>query len=389
MSNTPNKNRKIIGAKLMTRIAAFAFIVGLSQVLITPAHAEDCLLDTNDDGNADSNIDTDGGAVSAGDTLRLACGTNASAAGIRTVAIGQSSLAAGVSAVALGDTAQADGFASIAIGFASNFNITGGDFTVAIGNYSQAGGVNSIAIGADTFDAGEVGANAQGADSIVIGTDSSDGGFAGTVVIGSDIDATEADQVILKDAATFTILGNGDVGIGTASPTGNLDIDSGTADTTLLLSNTSAQWELKSKASTGRLNFKNITAGGVPFKLGPNSVNGLLSVGTAAADLVEVRGDLDVTGTLVTGGPTCGGGCDAVFGADYDLPSIEEHAAQMFANSYLPEIGPTVPHAPVNLSEQYGNMLNELEKAHIYIAQLEARVTGLEALEARVAKLEP
>ncbi len=392
----PIRKLKPISAKFITGAAMLALMAGMSISMAPTAFAEDCLLDTNNDGNADSNIDTDGGAVSAGDTLRLACGTGASAAGIRTVAIGQSSLAAGVSAIALGDTAQADGFASIAIGFASNFNITGGDFTVALGNYSQAGGVNSIAIGADTFDAGEVGAYAQGADSIVIGTDSSDGAFAGTVVIGSDIDATEADQVILKDAATFTILGNGDVGIGTAAPGANLVIDSGAADTTLHISNTSAQWELKSKASTGRLNFKNLTVGGVPFKLGPNSVNGLLSVGTAAADMVEVRGDLDVTGTLTTGGPTCGGGCDAVFGADYDLPSIEEHAAQMFANSYLPEVGPTVPKAAINVSERMGTMLNELEKAHIYIAQIQAEKRDMQAeflekfdqQESRLAKLE-
>ena len=60
-----------------------------------------------------------------------------------------------------------------------------------------------------------------------------------------------------------------------------------------------------------------------------------------------------------------------MFGADYDLPSIEEHAAQMFANSYLPQVGPTVPHAPMNISEKMGTMLNELEKAHIYIAQMQ------------------
>ena len=90
-----------------------------------------------------------------------------------------------------------------------------------------------------------------------------------------------------------------------------------------------------------------------------------------------VEGDVDVTGTLTTGGPTCGGGCDAVFGADYDLPSIEEHAAQMYANSYLPEIGPTVPKAAINVSERMGTMLNELEKAHIYIAQQESRLVKL------------
>jgi len=59
-----------------------------------------------------------------------------------------------------------------------------------------------------------------------------------------------------------------------------------------------------------------------------------------------------------------------VFDADYDLPTIEEHAREMFAKKHLPEIGPTIPLAPINLSEQYGKMLNELEKAHIYIAEL-------------------
>jgi hypothetical protein len=84
-----------------------------------------------------------------------------------------------------------------------------------------------------------------------------------------------------------------------------------------------------------------------------------------------------------------------VFGADYDLPSIEEHAAAMFANSYLPQVGPTVPHAPMNVSEKVGDMLNELEKAHIYIAQLsaekqvmQAEITRLKTLEMRVLALE-
>ena len=292
----------------------------------------------------------------------------------------------------LGAETDLDGTTSV--GYAANLGITVGANSTALGYYAKTGGTNAIAIGADTADGGLLGADAQGDNSIVIGTDAGDGGFAGSIVMGKDALATEADQVILKSADTFTILGNGDVGIGTAAPLANLDINSGAADTVLLLNNTSAQWELKSKASTGRLNFKNLIAGGVPFKLGPSAVNSLLSVGTMADDLVEVRGelmvegDVDVTGTLTTGGPTCGGGCDAVFGADYDLPSIEEHAAAMYANSYLPEIGPTVPHAPVNLSEQYGKVINELEKAHIYIAQQQAEIARLKTLEGRIAELE-
>ena len=88
-----------------------------------------------------------------------------------------------------------------------------------------------------------------------------------------------------------------------------------------------------------------------------------------------------------------------MFGEDYDLPSIEEHAAAMFTNHYLPQVGPTVPHAPMNISEKVGDMLNELEKAHNYIAQINAEKRVLETRltrqmsinqdqDARLAKLE-
>ncbi len=440
---TLNKLTKT-ATKLITSAGALALIAGLSLSLAPQANAFDCLLDTNNDGDADSNVDTDGGANSAGSSFRLACGVaadatggnatalghlaiatgnrstavgssasatgdfsaalgrladasgesstalgqGAAATGLETIALGQGSNAAGSASTALGQLASAAGVIATALGHSANASGFG---STALGYRSEAG-VLAIAIGADSNDVGLDGAQALGTNSIVIGSDANDASFADTVIIGFGATATEADQVILKNAATFTILGNGNVGMGTAAPAGNLDIDSGGAvDTTLLLSNTGAQWELKSKANTGRLNFKNLIAGGVPFKLGPTAVNSLLSVGTAADDLVEVRGALDVdgdvtvTGTLTTGGPTCGGGCDAVFDADYDLPSIEEHAALMFANKHLPEVGPTIPHAPINLSEQYGRMLNELEKAHIYIAQQESRISGQEA---RLAKLE-
>ena len=86
-----------------------------------------------------------------------------------------------------------------------------------------------------------------------------------------------------------------------------------------------------------------------------------------------------VAGTLTTSGTTCGGGCDAVFSDDYDLPSIRDHADRMFALGHLPNVGPTVENAPINISDKLGRMLNELEHAHIYIARLEADDTALRA----------
>jgi hypothetical protein len=107
-------------------------------------------------------------------------------------------------------------------------------------------------------------------------------------------------------------------------------------------------------------------------------------------------GNLTITGTIKTAGPTCAAGCDAVFDADYELPSIEEHAEAMWAKKHLPIVGPTLPNEPVDLSERYGLMLNELETAHIYIEQLhrekaelraELKLQGerLSSIEARLA----
>ncbi len=391
-----------ITAKLIASAGALALIAGLSISITPQAYAMDCLLDTNNDGNADTDIDTDGLANSNGFNNRLACGAEASATGTNSTAIGYFAKAEGGFATALGRGANASGERTTALGY---FAIAPGQRSTSVGysasaqgdratsiGYSSVAGLYAVAVGGDGGDPDPDGTQALGDNSIVIGTDARDASFADTVIIGKGATATEAGQVILKDPDIFTILGNGNVGMGTASPIANLDINTGAADTTLILNNTGAQWEMKSKATNGRLIYKNLTDGGVPFKLGPTAVNGLLSVGTATADVVEVRGDLDVTGILTTGGPTCSGGCDAVFDADYDLPSIEEHAKAMYANKHLPEIGPTIPFAPINLSEQYGKVINELEKAHIYIAQIneekQAMQTAIELQNQRLARME-
>ena len=124
------------------------------------------------------------------------------------------------------------------------------------------------------------------------------------------------------------------------------------------------------------------------------------TVGSASSNKTKVftvkqNGDAIVFGTLTTGGTFCGGGCDRVFDAGFNLPSIAEHAEAMFALGHLPNVGPTVENEPINVSDKLGRMLNELEHAHIYIAELETsvrRIPGLEAenraLADRLARLE-
>ena len=122
---------------------------------------------------------------------------------------------------------------------------------------------------------------------------------------------------------------------------------------------------------------------------------GTLSSSKTKILTVKATGDAILAGTLTTGGTTCGGGCDRVFDDGYDLPSIADHAAAMFALGHLPNVGPTVENQPINISDKLGRMLNELEHAHIYIARqqseidrLTARLAAFDALDARLRVLE-
>ncbi|WP_136440861.1 bZIP transcription factor [Pacificoceanicola onchidii] len=103
------------------------------------------------------------------------------------------------------------------------------------------------------------------------------------------------------------------------------------------------------------------------------------------------EGNLTLLGELFTAG-SCAAGCDRVFDEDYPLPTIPEQAAMMRERKHLPNVGPTPEDGPFNITKMTGGMLNELEKAHLYIAELEERLSAQEqrnvSLEARLLRLE-
>jgi len=172
------------------------------------------------------------------------------------------------------------------------------------------------------------------------------------------------------------------VGLGTSSPEDDLHI-SDTGPARLRLTNTAA-----TSATTTDQDW--ILNSNGTFRI---------SAGSDSAELIlSANGNLTILGTLTTAG-SCSSGCDLVFSEDYKLPSIEEHALAMWKNSYLPTVGPTHENAPFNITEKTGRMLNELEKAHIYIDQLNTRLntkeqdlkiiqTKFSQLEQRLSKLE-
>lgn len=160
------------------------------------------------------------------------------------------------------------------------------------------------------------------------------------------------------DTHTLVLAGNGNVGIGTDDPLAPLELN-----------------------SPESFSFFRITAEGaavnesvdITFTGGPLGT-GQLRYNIVDGDNQEMSLDADgnvvIDGTLTTAGPTCAGGCDRVFDADYALLSIEDHSKAMFENGYLPSIGATAPRELVNLSERQGAIINALEHAHIYIDQL-------------------
>ncbi|MEZ5812093.1 MAG: hypothetical protein R3D45_11840 [Rhizobiaceae bacterium] len=194
-------------------------------------------------------------------------------------------------------------------------------------------------------------------------------------------DVTNGSQLPLRirpDAPTNSIFidVDGDVGMGTASPDDALDIE-GTDSVAIRLTSTAATApnpiRLNHNANTNEFRITWDGLGVNQFRL------------TSA-------GDLTLSGGLITTG---GGGactvadpCDAVFDPSvYKVPSIDEHAEEMWAKGYLPAIGPTKPDEPLNVTLKLTRMLNELEKAHIYIEQLHRRLEGAEKLELAIAEL--
>ena len=171
----------------------------------------------------------------------------------------------------------------------------------------------------------------------------------------------------------------GRVGIGSLHPTRPLQVvGTGAPDNTVLeISNDGpARMRIQNGSSGETWNIGNQLPSGTGLTFS--------DVGDADSELLlDVDGNLTITGEIFTDG-TCSGGCDLVFDPGYELQPIAEHTAQMLALHHLPAVGPTPEQGPFNLSQMTGGMLNELEKAHLYIDQLSSKNRDLEERLARV-----
>jgi len=112
--------------------------------------------------------------------------------------------------------------------------------------------------------------------------------------------------------------------------------------------------------------------------------NGNVGIGTT-----NPLGRLDVNGSIFQRGVQLF--ADYVFEPTHTLESIEEHSAFMWENKHLPAVGArTVDEngqEVVELGARMRGMLEEIEKAHIYIEQLNGRVAEKDAQLTKLEKL--
>jgi len=203
------------------------------------------------------------------------------------------------------------------------------------------------------------------------------------------------------DTNALYIDSDNNIGVGTNAPTSSLHVRRTDASARLLVEEANASvaerilLELINRGGS-QIEFEDSSTD-TRWQMGSRNVNNDFEITRAGSGGVELlieaaTNNMTIRGALFTGGTTCGTGCDMVFEKDYDLPTIEEHNAEMWSKGYLPNVGPTIENEPINLTDKTGRMLNELEKAHIFIGQLNARLAEkehtIESLVDRLDRLE-
>lgn len=190
---------------------------------------------------------------------------------------------------------------------------------------------------------------------------------------------------------------DGDVGLGTSSPGTVFHVSRSGLVLPLFESsnNDAVQLRLKSNSENRRFLALNasdtvqsqIVFGNSEIQLAGTAVPANLFA-TFNSDGMDVNGTISLNGSQVHP--------DYVFESNFDLETIDEHAAYMWEEKHLPAVGPGTYNpdgtARIDLAAKTMGMLEELEKAHIYIEQLHNRLNKAESensqLQQRLEALE-
>lgn len=200
--------------------------------------------------------------------------------------------------------------------------------------------------------------------------------------------------------SSIDISASGNVGIGNASPTAPITFAGVTGDKIQLFPSTAGArfgmgiqaGELQFYVPSGGQHFSFNTGGDLQVS-GANELVRINSNGNVGIGTTNPLGKLDVNGSIFQRGVQLF--ADYVFEPTYALESIEEHADFMWNNKHLPAVGERKVdeqgHEIVEIGARMRGLLEELEKAHIYISTLSERIsrkdTEVERLERQNAEL--
>jgi len=365
--------------------------------------------DTNASGEASTAMGA--GTVASGD-YSTAMGIFSESSGYVSTAMGYNTTARGGSSTAMGETTTASGTVSTAMGFVTTASggistamgygtFASGNYSTAMGNYTIASGAYSTAMGERTTASGShcmaVGyrTKAEACHSTALGRFNVGGGNPlfeqptdPIFEIGIGSGDTQRENAV-------TVLNNGYTGIGTYSPGATLHV----VDGPLWTANSWRKAIKIEQANAMEFVADNNMKFGIGATLsglrrlfifstpteGTNAPAGYIMVLNAGGEVGigtdEPQGKLDVNGTIYQRGSLLH--ADYVFEPGYQLETIEEHAKFMWNNKHLKAI----PQAKVDdngrqiveVGAHRKGIVEELEKAHIYIEQLHHRIKILEA----------
>ncbi len=314
-------------------------------------------------------------AASGGGSTSMGWYTTAS--GQASTAIGYKSESSGEISTAIGYVAIASGDYSMALGSNTTasqlYSTAFGRFTTASGNLSTAFGFSTVASGNASTSMGSYTA-ASGQVSTAMGYETESSGLASTS-LGNNTLASGDQSIALgletvASGYTSTAMGYGTIARGGLSiATGRYTIARsqlsfviGRFNDTLTTSSTTS-W-----VSTDPL----FVIGNGTSETNRSSAMTVLKNGDVGLGTMTPQGTLDVNGSIYQRGSELH--ADYVFENEYELESINEHTEYMWKNKHLPAVPKAKKDENGNDIVEWGarsrGVLEELEKAHVYIDQL-------------------
>ncbi len=335
----------------------------------------------------------------------LAMGNGSKASGLYSSAIGFHTTASGTYSTAVGQYTTASNARSTAMGFSTTAS---GPWSTALGNYTEASGMFSTAMGAYTTASGDLSTTtghstiAKSYNSFVIGR------YNDTLTTSSPYYWEFTDPLFIIGNGTtetnrsnaMTVLKNGSVGIGTSTPEYKLDIELGSLGYTRgseviwqrlygysphqdqlkifhrrYIANgawENAEIRIQKTVDATDMGYVSFKANYLELGVGTGAVMTISSSSNIGIGTTNPQGTLDVNGSIYQRGSELH--ADYVFEKEYNLESIEDHSVYMWENKHLPAVPKAIKDENGNDIVEWGarsrGVLEELEKAHVYIDQL-------------------